>query len=383
MQGTNNMAQDRFEKPNITAEALPHTGKLEGDLQELPLTEGTPSIQEFNDLDTGELGQVLPAPETSGALTLEDNERDDFQRKLAAQREYNEQRASKATESQSHTGRNIGIAATSLVLAAGATAGVVIANSQPQATSPNTQPSATGAPVPGETQAPAATKTPESPLASPTNLGPLETAKPTPSKVETAPGALNEFGITAAEYEKVKDSVTIDANVNKTPAEVAKAFTTVLDNYYAGGHSMETRNAHYTDTTPKGQVGWNAWSNELYTKALTESLFIPGYSDRSDSAIPNLEENKSIVNRLWVNAAKANEKEYKSTTAFTIEKVSDTTENAFTVVGTLSQVDNSAEIPSAASDSGRINGTLVSKNVEVSFVKHGDQWQVFSLANIG
>lgn len=178
MQGTNNMAQDRFEKPNITAEALPHTGKLEGDLQELPLTEGTPSIQEFNDLDTGELGQVLPAPETSGALTLEDNERDDFQRKLAAQREYNEQRASKATESQSHTGRNIGIAATSLVLAAGAAAGVAIVNSQPQA-SPNTQPSATGAPVPGETQAPAVTKTPESPLASPTNLGPLETAKPT------------------------------------------------------------------------------------------------------------------------------------------------------------------------------------------------------------
>lgn len=177
MQGTDNMAPEK-KSSNINIEGIPHTGNLEGDLQELPHIEGTPSVQEFQGLDTSELEQVMPAPETSGALTFEDSERDDFQRKLAAQREYHEQKNSKTTES--HTGRNIAIGATSLLLVGGTVAGVVALNNQPSRTPLKAEPSVAGTVVPGETQAPAATKSAESPLASPTNLGPLETAKPTP-----------------------------------------------------------------------------------------------------------------------------------------------------------------------------------------------------------
>lgn len=371
------MAQDRFEKPNITVEALPHTGKLEGDLQELPHTEGTPSIQEFNDLDTGQLEQVIPAPETSGALTLEDNERDDFQRKLTAQREYHEQRASRATES--HTGRNIAIGATTLLLAGGTVAGVVIANNQPSNTSPEANPSATGAPVPGETQAPAETKPAESPLASPTNLGPLETTKPTPSSSETAPGSLNEFGITATEYAAIKESLSIDAAQYTTPEAVTAAFMERLERYYAGGHSMKERAAHYTAQTPSGGVGWNAWSEELYTKALEEATFISGYRENiAGNVLQTLADNKEVANRLWVNAAKAHEKNYVINQSFEITDIA-VSGDSFTVTGTEIVTDNSNEVPSAASDSQKI-GTLRDTGAVIQFMKDPvkNKWFVVS-----
>lgn len=125
------------------------------------------------------------------------------------------ERTKKPEVTTSHTGRNIGIAATSLVLAAGAAAGVVAVNSQPH-TSPNTQPSATGTPTTGETQVPAATKTPESPLASPTNLGPLETA-PVVEDVSKRPRSVVEHGLfnklspeQQAEISKLNDMPTTE-----------------------------------------------------------------------------------------------------------------------------------------------------------------------------
>lgn len=373
MQGTNNMTPEK-KSSNINLEAIGHSGDLEGNLQEDHYDkENASSVQEFKDLDTDQIRQVAPVPESSGVLILTPAEQPAFKEKYSALVESH-----KPTES--HTRRNVTIGAASLLLVGGAIGGVTALNNQPSNTPPETEPSATGSPIAGETQAPAPTNTVESPLASPTNLGPLETAKPTPSASEVAPGTLNEFGITAIEYEKVEKSLTIDANVHKTPTEVTNAFTNVINNYYAGGHSAEIRDAHYDDTTPNGKVGWNAWSNELYTKAITESLFIPGYAERSDSAIPNLENNKREVNRLWVNSLKAGEEKYTMTTSFSIDNISNVTENSFTVTGTSYQLDNSADIPSAASDSARIIGTQETENVEITFVKHGEQWHVVSYA---
>lgn len=346
---------------------------------ERPHLEDAPSIQDIN---TGEIPTLLPDHSGKLVLTKEERSSDEFQQKTDALRAYHQERSTVDT-APSHTARNITLGAASLLLAGGAIAGVTALNNQPSNTPPETEPSATGGPIAGETQAPAPTNTVESPLASPTNLGPLETAQPTPSASEVAPGALNEFGITTAEYEEVKKSLTIDASTHKTPEEVTSAFMNVIDTYYAGGHSMETRNAHYDDTTPNGQVGWNAWSNELYTKALKESVLTPSSIERSDSPIPNLQENKSIVNRLWVNSAKAGEKEYKVTTSFTIEDVSSVSENGFTILGTSTKVDNSAEVPSAASDSARIIDKIQSKNVEIMFIKIDNQWRVASYTNVG
>jgi hypothetical protein len=361
---------------HINIKRVPHTGNLEGDFQELPHTESAPSVQ---DVDTGEIPRIMP--QTSGDLTLTDDERGPFQDKLAAQRAYHEQRTTEPTES--HRGRNIAIGTTSLLLVGGVVAGVTVLNNQPSTTPPEASPSASGVPVPGQSETAIPQTTAEAtPSISPSNITPLETQTPTPSISEVAPGGLNEFGITEAEYEKVKKSLTIDASIYKNPTEVTNAFMGVLNNYYAGGHNKQDRDAHLSADTPAGKVGWNAWSNELYTKAITESVFIPGYDDRSDSAIPNLNNNKSIANRLWANANRANEKEYKLTNTFVIEEVSAVTENSFTVTGTDIQSDNSSEIPSVASDSAKF-GTLAAKNTEIVFVLHGDRWDVASYAKVG
>lgn len=67
---------------HITTDNLNHSGDLDGAMQELP-REGVPSVQELN---TGELEQIA-APDTSEALILHDDERPEFQERLAALRE--------------------------------------------------------------------------------------------------------------------------------------------------------------------------------------------------------------------------------------------------------------------------------------------------------
>jgi hypothetical protein len=135
VQGTDNMAPEK-KSSDINIDNIPHTGKLDGVYQELPPTEDAPSVQEFQGLDTSELQQVAPAPETSGTLTLGDSERPAFQDKLTAQREYHEQKS--ATTTESHTGRNITVGLAALALAGGAIAGVTALNNH----SPEAAPSA-------------------------------------------------------------------------------------------------------------------------------------------------------------------------------------------------------------------------------------------------
>lgn len=67
-----------------TQEKLFHSGNFEGNLQEDHYDkENASSVQEFKDFDTDQLQQVAPAPETSGALVLTDEERSsrEFQEK--------------------------------------------------------------------------------------------------------------------------------------------------------------------------------------------------------------------------------------------------------------------------------------------------------------
>jgi hypothetical protein len=120
---------------DINIDNIPHTGKLDGVYQELPLTEDAPSVQEFQGLDTSELQQVAPAPETSGTLMLGDSERPAFQDKLTAQREYHEQKSSSTSES--HTGRNITVGLATLALAGGAIAGVTALNNHSSEAAPS------------------------------------------------------------------------------------------------------------------------------------------------------------------------------------------------------------------------------------------------------
>lgn len=144
---------------------------------ERPHLEDAPSIQDIN---TGEIPTLLPDHSGKLVLTNEERSSDEFQQKTDALRAYHQERST-VDAAPSHTARNITLGAASLLLAGGAIAGVTALNNQPSNTPPETEPSATGGPIAGETQAPAPTNTVESPLASPTNLGPLETAKPSAS----------------------------------------------------------------------------------------------------------------------------------------------------------------------------------------------------------
>ena len=168
---------------------------------ERPHLDDAPSVQDIN---TGEIPTLLP--DHSGKLILTDEERnsDDFQRLTDAQREYHEQRTS-TEPNKSHRRRNIAIGTTSLLLVGGATAGIIAANSESSDTPVETKPSATSAPTAGETQTPVATAPVESALASPTNLGPLETPKPTATTetqkptVEVMPVSLEKYKAMTAE----------------------------------------------------------------------------------------------------------------------------------------------------------------------------------------
>ncbi|MNQ27266.1 hypothetical protein D3C85_405210 [compost metagenome] len=162
---------------------------------ERPHIVDAPSVQDIN---TGEIPTLIP--DHSGRLVLTDDERssDEFQQKTDALRAYHQERTTADTAS-SHTTRNITIGAASLLLVGGAIGGVAALNNQPSNTPPDTEPSAAGSPIAGETQTPAPTNTAESPLASPTNLGPLETAKPTTvpetkkPTVEVMPASLEQY----------------------------------------------------------------------------------------------------------------------------------------------------------------------------------------------
>ena len=162
---------------------------------ERPHLDDAPSVQDIN---TGEIPTLLPDHSGKLILTNEERNSDDFQRLTDAQREYHEQRTS-TEPNKSHRRRNIAIGTTSLLLVGGATAGIIAANSESSDTPVETKPSATSAPTAGETQTPVATAPVESALASPTNLGPLETPKPTATAetqkptVEVMPVSLEKY----------------------------------------------------------------------------------------------------------------------------------------------------------------------------------------------
>jgi hypothetical protein len=186
---------------DINIDNIPHTGKLDGVYQELPLTEDAPSVQEFQGLDTSELQQVAPAPETSGTLTLGDSERSAFQDKLTAQREYHEQKS--ATTTESHTGRNITVGLATLALAGGAIAGVTALNNHSSEAAPS---------------------------ASATNnegvVGELPTATATASAERTLPAKTEATSATNTGLEGYTNSITITlperTGAGVTDAEVAE-----------------------------------------------------------------------------------------------------------------------------------------------------------------
>lgn len=120
-----------------------------------------------------------------GQVTVPNNVEQGFEaeRKIQAERANREAEQNKFLAFLKKPIGKAAVAGAGLGLAA---AGVAIANNQSSDTPHEARPSATSAPAPGETQAPVETKPAESPLASPTNLGPLETAKPSTSpEIET------------------------------------------------------------------------------------------------------------------------------------------------------------------------------------------------------
>lgn len=176
-----------------------------------------------------------------------------------------------------------------------AAAGVVVANNQSSGAPHEAQPSATSAPVPGETQAPVETKPAESPLASPTNLGPLETAKPIETNgIEIKAGLSNEqlgealidrlsdWGMAGAtkdvdENQLTGDNLTLtlEQYVDKVVNERhAKFVAELLPKDYAADpalkqfadgmkEDMRTNTSRYLQTTggtslnPKNKEAWN------------------------------------------------------------------------------------------------------------------------------
>lgn len=199
---------------------------------------------------------------------------------------------------------------------------------------------------------------------------------PTTADTGAATIGLNEFGITDAEYDAIEKSFVIDAKEHTEPKAVVAAFIARTEQYYMGGLTKENRDRHFSDTTPSGRVGWNAWVNELYTKAFEEAIFAPGYrSMRGGDIIEKYASNKVIIASLWANSIKGNDTPYNVEMSFDIEDVT-VTGNSFVAAGTENIQDNSAQVPSVATDSRKIESH--SSGSKITFAKDAalNRWYV-------
>ncbi|GAB3558801.1 hypothetical protein GCM10027405_05540 [Arthrobacter alkaliphilus] len=190
----------------------------------------------------------------------------------------------------------------------------------------------------------------------------------TPSQATIQPaGPLSEFGITDAEYKAIVESYAIDANQYKTPEQVTAAFMERINKYYADGNSLDARTAHSSYKSRDGvYIGWNAWATDLYTKALMEGLYVSAAQEKGGLG-EQYAANDVIVKSLWINSINAGEVPYKLTNSFAITDVVEKTASSFTVRGTQTVADNSAQVPSAARDSRKI-GTKTFPNSRISFM---------------
>lgn len=189
------MTPDRFEKPNsITAGTNP---------TETNQPHVTNEPFDKTSIEEAIINEDLPLSVDTGQLHAVANETYQYPREAAE--EVFPDTTETTNANTSNTARNLGIAAAGLTLAVGAAVGITAANNQSTNTDPNTKPSATSTPVAGETQGSVETKPAESPLATPTNLGPLETVKPTTAPetkkptTEVMPATLEQYKAMTAE----------------------------------------------------------------------------------------------------------------------------------------------------------------------------------------
>ena len=273
------------------------------------------------------------------------------------------------TRETSHTGRNVAIAVASVALAAGAGAGIYAASANNQ---PRPQEQAT------DNNEDQAAGTPSS-FASPSNTQALESAPATaPAKIEPAKGVASEFGITDAEYQQLVQSYAIDADKYTTPEQVTAAYVARINAYYSAETTRKSITDHASYAAPDGQhFGWNAWATNLHTKAMMDGLFAPRAQD--DPAVrAQYASNATEFRRMWANSVKANEPEYKVALSV-VPTDTQATPTSIVVTGTETIRDNSAQVPSAASDSHKI-GEMSYPNSKITFVLDAPQhqWRVLS-----
>ena len=220
---------------------------------------------------------------------------------------------------------------------------------------------------------------------------PVETTAPSPTGIpsQTAGAAevitgQNEFDISNAEYQTIVDGFKIELPANAPASQVLAAVTDKLTLYFASGDNKAEHDAHYTWDGPSGEQGWNAWSNDLYTKALGEGLFVDGYSalPASASDLDNLSGNKTESNRIWANTLRTGDPSYKITVSYTPDNIQ-TTPNSVTAVGTYTFSSNALDNPTSANDSKAITQPENTPDVKITVTYDGTNWRVDQLNTVG
>lgn len=250
----------------------------------------------------------------------------------------------------------------------------------------------------GEATTPQQTTEP-TPLANPSNIAPLETTAPTSGTVipgnkspqtETSPQSNNpeqttpaaEFGISPAEYNALVDSFKIDIAAHPTAESALAAFNEKMNLYFNGGNTAEERTKFYTWTPPAGSSiapGWNSRATELYSEAIQDALFVPGYEDTTYSYLPSMKETKSNASALWANSLKNSETPYTLNYMFNADNgIARLSNGNFSAFGSTTFTDNAANIPSAKTDSRAIFSETNPKQKLTLVVKDG-QWLVDSI----
>jgi hypothetical protein len=128
-------------------------------------------------------------------------------------------------------------------------------------------------------------------------------------------------------------------------------------------------------------TGWNKWSAQLNTEAITEGLFGENQKTSELSVIDNLYNNKIEINRLWINTVRESQTPYVFESDFTPESIT-TSANPldYKGVGTLTYSDNAAESAVASADSRAVfEKTYNNTAVNVTFNVEKQKWVVYDL----
>lgn len=206
-------------------------------------------------------------------------------------------------------------------------------------------------PAPGVVAGALANPTPE------TSSTPLAQASPEATTNPNIVKGENEFDISNANYTKIVESLKINLPRDASTEAILTAISKNLTTYYSGGDNESDLKNHmiWRGTLPD-DVGWNRWSANLYTKAIMEGMFAPGYEtmDPARSSTDNLKSWKVATNGIWANTTMAHETPYKVSVDFTLDRTIvhaiTATDAAISVVGTFTYSSNAAESPSAASN---------------------------------